>query len=248
MTARRATERELERRAADLARMNADLETFAYAASHDLQEPLRVIRLAGELLSRLPEVRTGEESDMLVHQVMSSAERMSAQLDGLLEFVRAAPSGQPAAQVASADLALDDALETLRLVIEESGATIERTSLPDVPVPRAQLAHVFQNLVANAVKFREPERSPVLRIGAQRAGGVWQITVEDDGIGIAREHRERVFGVFARLHQDVQYPGTGIGLPLCRKILERHGGTIAVADRPGPGTTLVLTIPAEAAA
>lgn len=229
--------------AADLARSNSDLERFAYVASHDLSEPLRTISSFLTLLERRHGDRLDTEGREFVGWAVDGSRRMQEMIDGLLEVSRA---GRDAPQRTEVDLRelTEEVLALLRARLDEAGATVEVGSMPHVCADRAQVALVLQNLVANAVKFTG-DRPPVVRVGAQRRGAVVEVVVEDDGIGIPADQRDRVFDMFQRLHARERYDGSGIGLSVCQRVVERHGGTIRIeTPATGRGTRFVFTLDA----
>jgi PAS domain S-box-containing protein len=237
-------EQALERHAAELVRSNRELEQFAYVASHDLREPLRAItgfaRLLAQRLAGLDGGADPQVSEYLEF-ITGGAARMQALIDGLLGYARA--SHQPL-QRRPVDLGrlVAGCLSTLAAVIAERGAQVRVGPLPTVAADEAQLARVLQNLLANAVKFcAEPK--PQVEVGAEREAGGWRIWVADNGIGIDPAQAERVFQMFQRLHDRRAYPGTGIGLAVCQRIVERHGGRIWFEPRPGGGTEFAFTLP-----
>jgi light-regulated signal transduction histidine kinase (bacteriophytochrome) len=237
---RQTTERALIRRSADLARSNADLEQFAYVASHDLQEPLRMVSSYVQLLERNFRGRLDDQADKYIHYAVEGAHRMQALIGGLLEYSRA---GVEAARGSiRLDDALDLALSNLKSVIDEADASIARDGLGEAVADTAQLAQVLQNLLGNALKFRRPGIRPTIRVWAEQRGDDAMISVQDNGIGIDPKHAERVFVIFQRLHTRKEYPGTGIGLSICRKVVERHGGRIWV-EPSKPGVTFRFTLP-----
>lgn len=242
VTGLRNAQQELARRAEALARSNAELEHFAYVASHDLQEPLRSMVSFMQLAER----RMGEAMDpdarRFVGRAIDAAARMRALIQDLLAYSRVGRLGQPFRPV-SLDEALDSALANLRVAIEESGARIERPErLPAVLADGLQLTQVFQNLIANAIKFRGNE-PPFIRIGVEGGNHEWIVYVSDQGIGIDPKYFDRIFAIFQRLHSRRHYEGTGIGLALCKKIVERHGGRIWVESSPGKGATFYFALP-----
>ena len=233
----------LQRTTAELARSNQELEQFAYVASHDLQEPLRAV--AGYL--GLLEQQLGEKIDeggrRHIAGATQGAARMHTLITDLLTLSRVGTRGQ-ALETAEIDSVLDQALDGLRASVTETGAKIVRDPLPTLRVDAGQMVQLFQNLIGNALKFRS-ERPPEIHVGAQRQPGGWILEVSDNGIGIEPQYFERIFLIFQRLHTRRVYPGTGIGLAICKKIVERHGGTIGVKSQPGQGSTFYFTIPEE---
>ena len=232
----------------ELRRSNADLEQFAFIASHDLQEPLRGVAGMVELLRQQYQGRLDERADTYIALAVEGAQRMQQLINDLLQFSRVNRLGQPFVALQLED-ALQTALTNLQAAIQESQAQITWDPLPVVVGDPLQLAQVFQNLLGNAIKFRSPERPPQIHIGAQRVTSAdrgeeqrWQIAVSDNGIGIKSQYFERIFLVFQRLHSRRAYPGTGIGLALCQKIIIRHGGQIWVESIPGQGSTFYFTL------
>jgi signal transduction histidine kinase len=239
---RQRVREELERQAVELARSNTELEQFAYAASHDLKEPLRMVTLFLELLSKRYRGRLDREADEFIQYAVDGADKMSRLIDNVLTFSRAGTS-ERSTTPARSDEALQRALHTLSSAVAESGAVVTSGVLPAVIVDPSQLTQVFQNLLSNALKFRGGG-APEVHIGAERDGGDWTFSVRDNGIGIEPEHAERIFKIFQRLHGRDGYPGTGIGLAICRKIIERHGGRIWVVSERGKGATFRFSLPA----
>ncbi len=233
----------LQRTTADLARSNQELEQFAYVASHDLQEPLRAV--AGYL--SLLEKELGEQLDERGRHhltgAVQGAQRMHTLISDLLALSRVGTRGQKF-EAADLNAVLDHAIEGLSASVQETGATITRDPLPTVRVDAGQAALVFQNLIGNALKFRS-ERRPEIHVGAERQSGQWIISVRDNGIGIEPQYFERIFMIFQRLHTRRKYPGTGIGLAICKKIVQRHGGSIWVESEPGRGSTFYFAIPSR---
>jgi PAS domain S-box-containing protein len=236
---------QLEARAAELARSNRDLEQFAYVTSHDLSEPLRMVASYTQLLERRYGHLLDKDGKEFMHYIVDGAQRMRQLIDDLLVYSRAG-RGDSKLQEHPLDVPLDRALANLEHAVRDAGATIERpASLPVVPCNPTAMTQLFQNLVGNALKFRG-ERPMVVRITAEREGPMWRISVADTGIGIAPEYFERVFVIFQRLHTRDRYEGTGIGLAICKKVVERHGGRIWVESTPGEGACFRFTLPAEA--
>jgi light-regulated signal transduction histidine kinase (bacteriophytochrome) len=230
------------------------LEQFAYVASHDLQEPLRMIASYTKLLARRYQGRLDADADEFIQYAVDGAQRMQTLINDLLAYSRVGTRLKPFAPTDCQE-ALQRALDNLKVTIEESGAVIHRGELPTVMADGVQLIQLFQNLLGNAIKFRG-ERRPEIHVSAtlrSRATGVgvaahppaqeWLLVVRDNGIGIDKEHFERVFAIFQRLHSREQYPGTGIGLAVCKKIVELHGGRIWVESEMGRGSTFCFTLP-----
>jgi signal transduction histidine kinase len=232
---------ELDRQAQDLQRSNAELEQFAYVASHDLQEPLRKVASFCQMLERRYAGQLDERADQYIHYAVDGARRMQDLINDLLAFSRV---GRMSHQHEPVDLneILRRAESNLAARVEETGAEVEAGELPTVVGDAGLLALVFQNLVGNALKFHG-EDPPRVRVAAERNGDGWQISVADNGIGIESEYAERIFVIFQRLHTRVTYEGTGIGLAMCRKIVEHHGGRIWLDTEAHPGTTFRFTLP-----
>ncbi len=227
---------------AELARSNAELEQFAYVASHDLQEPLRMVASYVGLLERRYRGRLDSDADDFIEFAVDGARRMQALLNGLLDLSRVGTRGREPEPTES-EAVLRDALINLEHAIGQAGAEVTHDPLPTVLGDRIQLTQLFQNLVSNAVKFNT-SRKPRVAVTARRAGSMWEFGVADNGIGIDPAHFERTFQVFQRLHTRETYAGTGIGLAVCRKIVERHGGTIRIESAKGQGATFCFTLQA----
>ena len=225
----------------DLARSNSDLEQFAYAASHDLQEPLRTITSYLGLVKDRYSESLDETAQEFIDYAVDGAERMRTLINDLLEYSRVNVQEKPLESV-SCDDALELAIRSLNQAIVRNGADIQTSPLPVVIGDESQLHRLFQNLLSNALKFRG-DKSPVIRVWAELQGDEWVFAVKDNGIGIAPEYREKVFGMFSRLHSRAQYEGTGVGLALCSKIAQRHGGRIWVESDVGKGATFRFNIP-----
>jgi len=238
---RRRAEETLRRTSDELARSNRDLEQFAYVASHDLQEPLRAVAGYVELLQRrYPEI-LDDKARQFIAGAAGGAVRMQNLIIDLLAFSRV---GTERSSLEPTDLqkALNITLTSLKVSIREAGAKITNDPLPTLLVDATQIMQLFQNLIGNAIKFRS-ERQPEIHVGAKRQPGRWLLSVQDNGIGIDPGHRERIFLIFQRLHTRRKYSGTGIGLAICKRIVERHGGTIWVESKPEQGSTFYFTIP-----
>ncbi len=241
ITDRKQAEEALKITLADLERSNQELEQFAYVASHDLQEPLRMVSSYTQLLAERYAGKLGGDADEFIAYAVDGANRMKRLINDLLAYSRVGTRGKPPENV-PADAALDRAMENLRLAIQENGAEIIRDPLPTVFVDDTQLAQVFQNLIGNAIKFRR-EESPRIRIAAEARGEEWVFSVRDNGIGIDPKYLERVFIIFERLNPRGKYPGTGIGLAICKKIVLRHGGSMWVELESGKGSTFYFSLP-----
>ncbi|MGH2653507.1 MAG: PAS domain S-box protein [Actinomycetota bacterium] len=242
ITERRRLEKEAADRAEDLARSNQELEQFAYVASHDLQEPLRIVAGYAQLLTKRYRGTLGQDADEFIEYMVDGVRRMQALIDALLQYSRVGRKGREMAPV-DLDVAFDDAMANLQAAIEESQARVTRDDLPDVVADRLQLAQLFQNLIGNALKFKG-EEPPAVHVGAERHNGEWILEVRDNGIGIEPQYVDRIFDIFERLHSRERYDGTGIGLSICKKIVERHGGRIWVESDAGRGSAFRFTIPA----
>ena len=243
ITERRRAEEGLRRKTAELERSNAELEAFAYVASHDLRQPLRVINSYLALLERSLKGHLDEESAELIGFARDGAQRMDRLIVDLLEYSRVGRKAQAFRPLPAAGL-VDTALLNLQVALAEASATVTVDGpLPTVEGDENELVRLFQNLIGNAVKYRTPDRAPVVAVGCAREDGRWVFHVRDNGIGIAPEHRERVFGIFQRLHRRDEYEGTGVGLAVCKKIVEHHGGAIWVDAAPGGGSTFRFSLP-----
>lgn len=244
ITDRKRLEDALKLRTDNLARSNAELERFAYVASHDLQEPLRMVASFTQLLARRYAGKLDAKADEYIGYAVDGAKRMQQLIADLLALSRVGTRGGEFRDAPLEDV-ISDVLLNLGPAIQDSGAAVTHNPLPTVVADRGQMAQLLQNLIGNAVKFRDAQ-PPRVHISAVEAEAGWTISMSDNGIGIAPEHAERVFQIFQRLHTRDQYPGTGIGLAVCRKIAERHGGKIWLDSTPGAGTTFHFTLPTRA--
>jgi PAS domain S-box-containing protein len=232
----------LAEQATALQQSNEDLQRFAYTASHDLQEPLRMIGIYSQLLVAKHADRLDQDSQQFAHFISTGVERLRALIRDLLEFSRLTSEEQHLSEPVDCHAILGLALQQLQLRISETNAWITFDRLPRVLGHETRLLQVFQNLIGNALKYCET--TPRVHITAQREGNYWRIAIRDNGIGISQEHLDKVFGLFHRLHNQAQYPGTGIGLASCKRIIEQHGGRIGVESVPGQGSTFYFTLPA----
>jgi len=239
-------EKRVNSRTSELQRSNEDLEQFAYVASHDLQEPLQVVSNSVGMLELRYSDKLDEKAKRYVQFALKGTERMKTLIDDLLAYSRAGTSKQRRAHV-SADFALKHAIENLRAAVERCGAELSYGALPEVYADTTQLVQIFQNLLSNAIKYHRRTEQPKVTVGCVREGGFWKFSVTDRGIGVAPEHREEIFEAFRRLHPYDDYPGSGIGLAICKRLVERHGGTLWMTSEVGVGSTFYFTLPADSA-
>ncbi len=226
----------------ELKRSNAELEQFAYVASHDLQEPLRMVSSYTQLLTRRYSEKFDKDAKEFMHYVVDGAARMKQLIEDLLAYSKVGTRGKDFG--VEAESSLKRALTNLRAAIQDSGAAVTQDKLPTIPCDEVQLAQLFQNLIGNALKFRSPS-VPRVHVSVMQQEKEWQFSIADNGIGIEPQYFERIFMVFQRLHNKAEYPGTGIGLAICKKVVERHGGRIWVESRPGAGSAFHFTLPRQ---
>ena len=238
---RRRAEEKLAQYAGELRRSNAELEQFAYVASHDLQEPLRMVASFTQLLAKRYQGKLDQDADEFIGFAVDGANRMQMLINDLLAYCRVGTRGKPL-EPTDCEGVLSHTLANLAAMVKETRAEVTHDPLPTVLADEVQLGQMFQNLLINALKFqgREP---PKVHIYARRQGDEWIFGFQDNGIGIDPQHHERIFAIFQRLHRREDFPGTGLGLALCKKIAERHGGRIWVESEPGRGSTFYFTIP-----
>jgi PAS domain S-box-containing protein len=243
ITDRKRAENELTRQAEELARSNADLQKFAYMTSHDLQEPLRNIASYAQLLEKRYGAQFGPDADDYVGFIVDGVHRMKIMIEALLTYSRVVNAETVPASVFRMDGAIHWARMNLQTMIDEARAMVFHEEMPMVRADQVQIVQLLQNLISNAIKYRSAE-PPIVHISAQRKGPDWVFAVRDNGAGIPAQYHEQIFGVFKRLHgKDV--PGTGIGLAICYRIAQRHGGRIWVESEAGKGSTFYFTLPAE---
>ena len=234
------TEIKLEKYLAELKRSNKELQQFAYVASHDLQEPLRMVASFTQLLEKKYKGQLDSDADEFIKYAVDGAQRMQLLINDLLAYSRVSTRGEEF-QLVDLDKAFNESLQNLKMSIDENEAKITIDPLPTIVADQIQIIQLFQNLVGNAIKFRGDE-TPEIHMAAEEGEDEWIFRVIDNGIGIDSQHSQRIFRVFQRLHERDKYPGTGIGLSICEKIVERHGGYIWVDSKPGNGSAFCFTI------
>ena len=232
---------ERKRAEEELRRSNQELEHFAYIASHDLQEPLRMVSSYTQLLAQRYKDKLDADADEFIHYVEDGVSRMRALINGLLVYSRVGTSGA-AFELTDCEAAFDCALTNLQVAVDGSGAVITHHPLPVVMADASQLTQVFQNLIGNAIKFCNQEL-PRIHVAAEPRGNEWLFSIRDNGIGIDPQYHDRIFDMSQRLHSRTEYPGTGLGLAICDKVVKRHGGRIWVESQTGKGATFYFTIP-----
>jgi PAS domain S-box-containing protein len=242
ITERKRAEEAQKQTLAELERSNQELAQFAYVASHDLQEPLRMVASFTQLLSRRYKGQLDEDADEFIRFAVDGVTRMQNLINDLLAYSRVGTRGN-VMEATDINFLMERICADLSASIEESGATVTKTDLPTLAVDPLQFGQLMQNLIANAIKYRAPGRSPEVTVSAVREEHAWHFAVRDNGIGIDPEYFDRIFIIFQRLHGKEDYEGTGIGLAICKKIVERHGGRIWVESEPNNGSAFHFTVP-----
>ncbi|KPK29054.1 MAG: hypothetical protein AMJ61_00360 [Desulfobacterales bacterium SG8_35_2] len=240
ITERKISDDALKRYSKELERSNEELQQFAYVASHDLQEPLRMVSSYMTLIKRRYEGKLDKDGEEFIGYAVDGAKRMKQLINDLLLYSRVGTHGKPFVRT-NCNKVLEKTLQNLQLAIEENELEINSEKLPIVIADETQLLQLFQNLISNAIKFRGNE-SPRIHISSKEGEGEWIFSISDNGIGISKEFMDRIFIIFQRLHPISKYPGTGIGLAVCKKIVERHGGKIWIESEPGKGSTFYFSI------
>lgn len=238
---RKAAEAKLRVANKALRLVNADLEQFAYSASHDLQEPLRMVSIYSQMLNKKYGARLDTQADRYLAYMVEGATRMEQLISDLLAYTQLTAAPEPLAGMADAAEVLQAAISSLKVAIEQNQAVITNGPLPQVRMQAVHLQQVFQNLLGNAIKYRGKE-APKIEVDARREGDDWIFTFKDNGIGIDERYASTIFGIFKRLHSATEYTGTGMGLAICKRIVQRYGGRIWVESRLGSGSTFVFTI------
>jgi PAS domain S-box-containing protein len=236
ISVRKAAERHLETKLEELNRSNEELGQFAYIASHDLQEPLRMVASYTQLLAKRYKGQLDADADEFISFAVDGASRMQRLIEDLLAFSRVATTGNALVDTSS-EFALEQSLQNLHWAIKDSGAIVTHDPLPTVMADEMQLVQLFQNLIGNAIKYQNPGTPRVHVSAARQDRANWTFAVEDNGLGIDSQYFERIFGMFQRLHKRDEFSGTGVGLAICKKIMERHGGTLTVRSQVGHGST-----------
>jgi PAS domain S-box-containing protein len=240
VTERKVADEAIKKTSDELSRSNTDLEQFAYAASHDLKEPLRMVSSYVKLIEEKYKGKLDDKGDKYITYAVEGSQRMGKLVDGLLEFSKFSSQTQESKRLSLTET-LNEALSNLQTAITEGKAEVTHDELPDVMGDHVQLVHVLQNLVANAIKFHSAS-PPKIHVSATRTGDEWTVSVKDNGIGVEPQYRDQLFVLFRRLHTRNEYEGTGIGLAVCKRVIERHGGHIWVDSEPGNGSTFSFTL------
>jgi PAS domain S-box-containing protein len=240
VTERKQMEERLKQITAELQYSNTELEQFAYVISHDLQEPLRMVSSYTQLLAKRYSDKLDNDADEFIAYAVDGTKRMQSLLHDLLEYSRVGTRGKPFSLV-NCEHIVEQAIANLKIAIEECGASVSYDVLPTIMGDEGQLVRLFQNLIGNAIKFRR-EEAPQVHISAKRMNYIVTFSVKDNGIGIDPQHSQSIFEILRRLHTIEEYPGTGMGLAICKKIVERHGGHISVQSQPGQGSTFYFSV------
>lgn len=240
VTERKQMEERLKQMTAELQLSNTELEQFAYVISHDLQEPLRMVSSYTQLLAKRYGDKLDADADEFIAYAVDGAKRMQTLLHDLLEYSRVGTRGKPF-NLVNCEHIVEQAMANLKIAIEECGASVSYDVLPTIMGDEGQLVRLFQNLIGNAIKFRG-KKAPQVHISAKRMDNIVTFSVKDNGIGIEPQHSQSIFEIFRRLHTREEYPGTGMGLAICKKIVERHGGRISVQSQPGQGSTFYFSV------
>ena len=241
ITEQKRDKERLTQMVSEMKRSNTELEQFAYVVSHDLQEPLRMVSSYTQLLAKRYRGQLDTDADDFISYAVDGAERMRTLLNDMLDYSRVGTRGKPFKLIWCEDV-LEKAITNLKVAIEDSGTLVSHDYLPMLVVDEGQLVQLLQNLIGNAIKFCNQE-TPTVHVSAEKKDEVWVFSVKDNGIGIDPQHAQRIFEMFKRLHIREEYPGTGMGLAICKKIVERHGGHIWVQSQAGEGATFYFTIP-----
>ncbi len=242
VTERKHMQEQLQRTLEELKRSNTELQQFAYVASHDLQEPLRMVSSYVQLLSRRYKGKLDSNADEFIEFAVDGSNRMQIMIQALLSYSRVGTRGKPP-EPTDCENILDQTMKNLQAAITEKNAEVTHDPLPTIMADGVQMVQLFQNLIGNGIKFQQEGQRPHVHISVEDTGADWMFSFSDNGIGIDPEFKERIFVIFQRLHGREKYPGTGIGLSVCKRIVERHGGTIWVESEPGKGATFKFAIP-----
>ncbi|HET9805253.1 MAG TPA: ATP-binding protein [Candidatus Acidoferrum sp.] len=244
ITERKRSEEALVRQAQELERSNGDLRQFAYAVSHDLREPIRIVTIYSQLFEKKYKGSLDEQADAFIQHTIEAAQRVETLLDDLLAYTQTAEGPQSVDSAVDANVCLAKVLAMFDAALVDSGAIVTSDPLPLLRVKEVHIQQLLQNLISNSLKYRS-EESPRIHISAQRDRGMWKIGIADNGIGIDAQYHEQVFGLFKRLHGSGKYAGSGIGLAICHKIVERYGGRMWVESEAGKGSKFFFTLPGE---
>jgi len=240
LTEHKQMEERLKQITAEMQRSNTELEQFAYVISHDLQEPLRMVSSYTQLLAKRYSNKLDADADEFIAYAVNGAKRMQILLHDLLEYSRVGTRGKPFTWINCKDV-VEQSMANLKIAIEECGASVTYDVLPTIMGDEGQLVQLFQNLIGNAIKFHR-EEAPQVHISAKRRNNIMTFSVKDNGIGIDPQHSQSIFEIFRRLHTREEYPGTGMGLAICKKIVERHGGHISAQSQPGEGSIFYFSV------